>query len=83
LVKIMSEVLNKPIRILKIPFFFINCMAKIGDLFPIPINSERLQKLTENYEVSNFKISNAIQKKIPLSSKIGIKKTIRSFNKSN
>jgi nucleoside-diphosphate-sugar epimerase len=79
LVKIMSEVLNKPIRILKLPFFFINCVAKIGDLLPIPINSERLLKLTENYEVSNFKIKKAIQKKIPLSSTEGIKKTITSF----
>ena len=79
LVKIMFEVLNKPIRILKLPFFFINFMAKIGDLFPLPINSERLQKLTENYEVSNLKIKNAINKKLPLSSIEGVKKTIASF----
>jgi len=79
LVQIMSKVLNKPIRILKLPFFFINCIAKIGDFLPIPINSERLQKLTENYVVSNFKIKKAIQKKIPLSSTVGIKKTINSF----
>ena len=79
LVQLISEVLNKPVRILKIPKVFIWIMAKIGDLFPIPINSERLQKLTENYAVSNFKIKKAIQKKVPLSSNEGIKKTISSF----
>ena len=79
LVKIMSEVLCIPIRILKLPKFFVRFIAKVGDLFPIPINSERLLKLTENYEVSNFKIKNAIQKKLPLSSIEGIKKTISSF----
>ena len=79
LVKVISEVLCKPTRILKLPKLFVRFIAKVGDLFPIPINSERLLKLTENYEVSNLKIKNAIQKKLPLSSSEGIKKTITSF----
>ena len=79
LVQIMSEVLNKPIRILKFPILFVRFTAKIGDFVPIPINSKRLQKLTENYEVSNLKIKQAIQKKLPLSSAEGIKKTVTSF----
>ena len=79
LVKVISEVLCKPTRILKLPKLFVRFIAKVGDLFPIPINSERLLKLTENYEVSNLKIKNAIQKKLPLSSNEGIKKTIASF----
>jgi nucleoside-diphosphate-sugar epimerase len=79
LVKLITEVLGKPNRILKLPKLFISFLAKIGDLLPIPINSERLIKLTENYEVSNLKIKNAINKKLPLSSIEGIKKTITSF----
>ena len=79
LVQAISEVLNKPVRILKIPKIFIGILAKIGDFSPIPINSERLQKLTENYEVSNLKIKKAIQKELPLSAKDGIKETIVSF----
>ena len=79
LVKIMSEVINKPTKILKLPKLFIRFLAKVGDFLPIPINSERLIKLTENYVVSNLKIKKAIQKKLPLSSKEGIKKTITSF----
>jgi nucleoside-diphosphate-sugar epimerase len=79
LVKLMSEVLGTPNRILKLPKLFISFLAKIGDFLPIPINSERLLKLTENYVVSNLKIKNAINKKLPLSSIEGIKKTITSF----
>ena len=79
LVQIISEVLNKPCIILKTPKLVVKCLAKIGDFLPIPVNSERLLKLTENYEVSNLKIKNAINKKLPLSSSKGIKKTITSF----
>ena len=79
LVQIISEVLNMPIRILKLPKLFVRFLAKVGDFLPIPINSEKLQKLTENYEVSNLKIKKAIKKQLLLSSKEGIKKTITSF----
>jgi nucleoside-diphosphate-sugar epimerase len=79
LVKVMGNVLNKPLRILNLPKTFVNVLAKIGDVLPIPINSERLQKLTENYEVSNDKIKKAIQKELSLSAKEGIEKTIASF----
>ena len=79
LVKLISKELKKPIRILNTPKFILNTLAKIGDLISAPLNSERLQKLTENFEVSNLKIKKAIQKELPLSSKDGIKKTISFF----
>ena len=79
LVQMMSEILCKPTRILKVPKLLIRFIAKLGDFLPLPINSERLIKLTENYEVSNLKIKNAIQKKLPITSGEGIKKTLISF----
>ena len=79
LVQMMSEILCKPTRILKVPKLLIGFIATVGDFLPLPINSERLMKLTENYEVSNLKIKNAIQKKLPISSSEGIKKTLISF----
>jgi hypothetical protein len=54
-------------------------MAKMGDLLRLPMNSERLQKLTESYMVSNRKIKAAIGKPLPLSSKEGLLKTFNSF----
>lgn len=79
LVTIIGKTIGKPSRIVSFPKFLINIIAKIGDYLPLPINSERLQKLIENYEVSNDKIKKAIKKELPLSSKKGIEKTIASF----
>tara|TARA_R110002124_G_scaffold189476_1_gene356791 strand:+ start:25342 stop:25491 length:150 start_codon:yes stop_codon:yes gene_type:complete len=47
----------------------------------LPLNSERLQKLTENYAVSNNKIVGAIGKPLPAGSKEGLLKTFGSFQK--
>lgn len=78
-VQIMGEILGKKARILNIPKFLIQGLAKLGDVVPIPVNSERLQKLTENYVVSNQKIKQAINKELPLTAKEGLQKTIASF----
>jgi nucleoside-diphosphate-sugar epimerase len=79
LVTIIGKTIGKPSRIVNFPKFLINIIAKIGDYLPLPINSERVQKLVENYEVSNEKIKKAIKKELPLSTKKGIEKTIASF----
>lgn len=45
-----------------------------------PLNQERLQKLTENYVVSNEKIKKALGvTHLPVSAKEGLIKTIKSF----
>jgi hypothetical protein len=54
-------------------------VAKIGNLLNLPLNEERLQKLTESYVVSNKKILSALGKPLPISSKEGLMKTFRSF----
>ena len=47
----------------------------------LPLNSERLQKLTENFVVSNQKIVKAIGKPLPIESKDGLLRTFESFRK--
>ena len=79
LVATIGKTIDKPSKIVNVPKFLINLFAKVGDFLPIPINSERVQKLVENYEVSNHKIKKAIHKDLPLTSKKGIEKTISSF----
>jgi nucleoside-diphosphate-sugar epimerase len=69
---------TKP-KIWKISSTFINAIAKIGDALRLPLNSERLQKLTSSYVVSNSKIKNAIGKPLPVSSREGLLKTFKSF----
>ena len=52
----------------------------MGDMLRLPLNTERLCKLTETYIVSNNKIITAINKPLPLSAKEGLMKTLNSFN---
>jgi hypothetical protein len=42
-------------------------------------NSERLQKLTENYVVSNAKIVDALGKQMPIPAREGLLRTFESF----
>ncbi|SCY84997.1 NAD-dependent epimerase/dehydratase family protein [Flavobacterium anhuiense] len=79
-VGIMSSVLNKRSKLVKIPKRLITSLAKVGDLLKLPLNSETIQKLTENYRVSNKKIKLAIGiEKLPFTAKEGLEKTIKSF----
>jgi nucleoside-diphosphate-sugar epimerase len=82
LVIIISDVLQKKGRLLKVPKSLIATIAKFGDVLHLPLNSEKLMKLTENYRVSNQKIKDALHiKNLPVSAKEGLEKTIKSFIK--
>jgi len=80
LIRLLAKAHNKREMIWNIPTFLIKCLAKLGDVLHLQINSERLQKLTENYIVSNHKIIKAIGKELPVSTKEGLIKTFQSFN---
>ena len=81
LIKILGESLGKSSKIINFSPKVIHSIAKIGDVFPLPLNSERLQKLTESYVVSNQKIVQAIGKPLPKSSADGLRLTFKSFRK--
>lgn len=83
LIEILSDVLERKCTILKIPVPLINGISRIGDFLHLPLNSERLQKLTENYVVSNEKIIKAIGKPLPVSTYEGLIKTFKSFRNNN
>lgn len=79
IVKMISGVLQKNPRIWNIPKSIIFHIAKVGNFLPLPLNKDRLNKLTEDFLVSNEKFVKAIGKPLPLSSKKGLMKTIKSF----
>jgi nucleoside-diphosphate-sugar epimerase len=81
LIKLLSISLDKKNTVLNIPASWIRAVAKLGDHLHLPLNSERLQKLTENYVVSNQKIVKAIGKPLPIQSNEGLLKTFKSFKK--
>lgn len=84
LIGLISTVMDKKVRIWKIPKIFIIRLAEIGDKLKLPLNSERLKKLTESYVVSNEKIKAEIGiSRLPFSVENGLIKTIRSFNQED
>ena len=78
-IKLLSKSVGRKIQILNIPSSWIIKIASLGEHLHLPLNSERLQKLTENYVVSNHKIVAAIGKPLPVSSHQGLLKTFQSF----
>ena len=80
LIRLIAKSQNKFIFIWNTPKYIIKVLSKLGDIFRLPLNSERLDKLTETYIVSNNKIKNAINKPLPISTKNGLIKTFNSFN---
>ena len=81
LVKVIALNLGLKPKLLNIPARFIRLVAKLGDKLKLPLNTERLNKLTENYIVSNKKIKEALGKELPIKAKEGLKRTILSFLK--
>jgi nucleoside-diphosphate-sugar epimerase len=80
LIKLMAVSQGKTHHIWNLPKSIIKLLSKTGDFFKLPLNSERLNKLTETYIVSNNKIITAINKPLSLSAKEGLMKTLNSFN---
>ena len=82
IIDLIGESLSRKNVILNIPKFLISSIAKVGDLLKLPLNTERLAKLTETYIVNNSKIKTAIGKQFPISSKEGLLKTFKSFDQN-
>jgi len=81
LITLMANTLGKPNRIWKWNKTLILFAAKVGTLLHLPLNTERLQKLTENYVVSNAKLKKALGiEKMPVRAEEGLRKTISSIN---
>jgi nucleoside-diphosphate-sugar epimerase len=80
LIRIMADAQNKKAKIWSVPVGFIKALARTGDFLHLPLNSERLKKLTESYVVSNQKLKTTLGiEKMPMSAKEGLKKTLASF----
>ena len=80
LIEEICKSLGKKARIWKLPKRIISLMAKIGGLLHFQLNTERLQKLTENYVSSNEKIKKAFNiEKMPVNARDGLRVTLESF----
>lgn len=80
LIGLISKSVGKKSRIWKLPKGLMDTAARVGSVLHLPLNKDRLQKLTENYVVSNDKIKHALGiDRMPVSTKEGMRKTLESF----
>ena len=80
LIGLISESVGKKSHIWKLPKGLMDTAARVGDVLHLPLNIDRLQKLTENYVVSNEKIKRALEiENMPVAAREGMRKTLASF----
>jgi len=79
LIQLLGASVGYRSNILKVNSQLVKSIAKLGDYLNLPLNSERLQKLTSNYVVGNNKIMEAIKKPLPFTAKEGLLITFNSF----
>ena len=72
--------LGKKAHIWRLPKGLMTSIAKVGGWLHLPLNPDRLQKLTENYVSSNKKIKSALGiDKMPVDAREGLQRTLESF----
>jgi nucleoside-diphosphate-sugar epimerase len=80
LIELIAESQKEKARIWKVNKTVIDNLAKLGDILHLPLNSERLEKLTESYIVSNIKLKRALGIEfMPIKAVDGMRKTLASF----
>ena len=80
LIEEICKSLGKKAHIWKLPKGFMTGVAKLGGMLHLPLNPERLQKLTEDYVSSNAKIKKALGvNRMPVDARTGLQRTLESF----
>ena len=84
LIRLICESLGKEPHLMRIPKGLMSGLVRLGDVLQLPLNTERLGKLTENYIVDNSKIKHALGvDSLPVSARDGFRLTIQSMINEN
>lgn len=80
ILQIIRRVTGRNIPELHLPQFIARGLARLGDILPLPLDSNRFKKMTGNLVVSNAKIKQALGlDRLPLTVRDGLIKTIDSY----
>lgn len=80
LIEEICKSLGNKAHIWKLPKGLMTGIAKVGGWLHLPLNPDRLQKLTESYVSSNDKIKRALGiDKMPVDARAGLQRTLESF----
>jgi nucleoside-diphosphate-sugar epimerase len=79
LIKLIGQALDRDVNIWSFNQDWVRLLASLGDRFKLPLNSERLHKLTSGYVVSNEKLLSVLGKPLPINAQIGMMHTLTNF----
>ena len=80
LIELIAETCRKPARLWRLPKPMMKMAAKVGDVLHLPLNTERLEKLTEDSFVDNSELKKLLGwAKMPVDAEVGMRKTLESF----
>ena len=80
LIEEICKSLGKKAHIWRLPKGLMTGVAKLGGWLHLPLDPERLRKLTENYISSNAKIKAALGvERMPVDARTGLQRTLESF----
>lgn len=80
LIELIAEVCGRRARLWRIPKGLMRAVARIGDALHLPLNTERIEKLTEDSFVDNSKLRAVLGwEKMPIRAEDGMRKTLESF----
>jgi nucleoside-diphosphate-sugar epimerase len=74
---------NRKLNKINIPIKLIKLLGRLGDLFNLPFNSLKIEKLTQNFVVSNHEILKQINTSLPLTAKEGLAKTLFHYKEND
>ena len=82
LVELMAEVCGRKPSLWRLPKRLMKFAARIGDVLHLPLNSERLGKLTEDSFVDNSDLKKLLHwDRMPVRAEDGMRKTLLGFMK--
>ena len=80
LIELMAETCGRKARLWRLPKGFMRFAAKMGDVLHLPLNTERLGKLTENSFVDNAALKKLLGwSQMPIRAEDGMRETLKSF----
>lgn len=80
LIELIAETCGKRAKLWRIPKGLMSLAAKVGDVLHLPLNTERLGKLTEDSFVDNAALKKALGwTRMPIAAEEGMRATLESF----
>ena len=82
LIELIAEACGKRARLWRVPKSLMRAAAKVGDVLHLPLNTERLGKLTEDSFVDNTELKRLLGwDKMPVTAEDGMRETLWSFSR--